>query len=171
MVRCRASRLAAHHYRYSALSEWPHDIVRLVASQWPASLCSSETKPFLETPLVVIQATLKRIVPVTKRRSSCLQDNTGQIVPQFLIISLLYHICLSRSQERLLHRVARKGEAQPRSEPSGGCADKFACCLLGRRLPKRENGRRMSVLLCPSHACSNILVINSPMFHACFCLH
>jgi hypothetical protein len=37
-------------------------------------------------------------------------------------------IC-SVSQERSLHRVARKGtaqERQPRSEPSGGCTDEFA---------------------------------------------
>lgn len=114
-MRCRACRLAAHHCHHSALSEWPHDRAAVGRLAVARSLCCSETKPFLETPSSCIQPTVKRIVPVTPRRSFCLQDDTGQIIPRFLMISLLYHICLSRRNARSTGWLGRAKRSRARS--------------------------------------------------------
>lgn len=68
---------------------------RLVALQWPVPLSARE-RSLLWKDCRCYMTILKRIVPVTTSRSSCLQDKSKQIIPRFLISSLLYVICLSR---------------------------------------------------------------------------
>ena len=87
---------------------------RLVASQWPAP-CAARKRSLFWKLAECYTATLKRIVPVTPRRSFCLQDNTGQIIPRFLIISLLYHICLSRRNARSTGWLGRAKRSRARS--------------------------------------------------------
>lgn len=112
--------------------------------------------------------TLKRIFPVTSSRSFCLQDSHQADHPP--IPHIIPAICLSRRNARstgwLGNGKASASRARSHREDAPMHQQELACRRKGRRVPKRENGRRMSVLFGAHLTRAAILEINSPMFHA-----
>lgn len=140
--------------------------MRLVASQWPDSCVARKRRLFWKLARRST-ATLKRIVPVTPRRSFCLQDNTGQIIPRFLIISLLYHICLSRRNARSTGWLGRAKRSRARSHREDAPTDSLAAFWEGGCPKEKMDGGCRCVCVQLTRA-AIISAINSPTFHASF---
>ena len=126
------------------------------SSQPAPCVFRSGTKPFLENSLVSRRrytTTLKRIVPVTPGRSLGLQDNTGQIIPRFphnMIVSLLYVLFRRSMNARSTGWLGGSNASRARSHREDAPINSL-CRPKGKRLPKRENGRKVLVLSLGSH--------------------